>query len=155
MPANGQIGSGVKIAYSLDASPQTWTAVPEIFDVTQLPNRIRDRVETTIHGTTADRTYIPGLSDVEDLVFVCRANLDAGSVHSTLRGYQNSQTTLWMRVEVPVDVDLTTTTYIAYQFKGRISAAPVSAPKDDLKTIEFTILHESDLFIQDEMASAF
>ncbi len=155
MPSGGQIGSGVKIAYSANASPQTWTAVPEIFDVPGLPNRIRDRVETTIHGVTGDRTYIGGLSDVEDLVFVCRANLDAGSVHSTLRGHQNSQTTLWFRVEVPVDVDLAASNYIAYQFKGRISACPVSAPKDDLKTIEFTVLHESDLFIQDEMASAF
>lgn len=154
MPSGGQIGTGVKIA-TATASPNVWTAVPEIFDVSQIPNRIRDRVETTIHGVTGDRTYIPGLSEVEDLVFIVRANLDAGSVHSVLRNHQALQTTLWWRVEVPVDPTLSTSTYIAYTFQGRIASAAVSAPKDDLKTIEFTVLHESDLFIQDEMASAF
>lgn len=154
MPANGQIGY-IKIAYAADASPQAWTAVPEIFDVAQIPNRIRDRIESTVHGTSGDRTYITGLSEVEDLVFTVRANMDAGSVHSTLRTYQANNTTLWFRVEVAVDPDFATSTFIAYQFKGRISAAAVNAPKDDLKTIEFTVFHTADLFIQDEMASAF
>lgn len=152
MPSGGQIGSGVKIAYAT-GSPQSYVTVPEIFDVSQLPNRIRDRIESTIHGVTGDRTFIPGLSEVQDLVFMCRANLDAGSVHSTLRNYQRLQTTLWFRVEVPVDTDLATSTYIAFTFQGRVASAVVNAPKDDLKTIEFTVLHEADLFIQDEMAT--
>ena len=154
MATGGTLGY-VKIAYAPNDSPQVWTAVPEIFEVSQLPNRIRERVETTIHGVTGDRTYIPGLSEVDDLVFTVRANFDAGSAHSTIRGYQASQTTLWWRAEVNVDSDLTTSTYIAFTFKGRVSAATVDAPKDGLKTMEVTVLHESDLFIQDEMASAF
>lgn len=153
MPSGGQIGSGVKVAFST-ASPNSWTAIPEIFDVVSLPNRERDRVESTVHGTTGDRTYIPGLSEVADGEILVRANLDAGSVHMQLRNYMSTQTTLWVRWEVPVDTDLSTSTYIAYTQQARVSTWELQAPKDDLKTVRIVFQHSDNLFIQDEMASA-
>lgn len=154
MPSGGQIGSGVQIAYAT-GSPQTWVEIPEIREVSSLPNRERDRVETTIHGVTSDRTYIPGLSEVADLEFIVRANLDAGSVHATLRSYERSQTTLWFRVEVPVDTDLATSNFVAYTFQGRVATWELQAPIDDLKTIRVVVQYESDLMFQEEMAAAF
>lgn len=153
MPSGGQLAY-VKIAFAT-GSPHSWTAVPEIFDVAQIPNRIQELIDSTIHGTTGDRTKIGGLSEVEDLVFTVRANMDAGSVHMRLRNYQFTKTTLWFRVEVSVDPDFATSTFIAWTFQGLVTAAAVNPPKDDLKTIEYTVVHQSDLFIQDEMASAF
>lgn len=153
MPSGGQLGSGVKIAYST-SSPVSWTAIPEVREVSQLPNRERDRVETTIHGVTSERTYIPGLADVADLEFTLRANLDTGSVHTTLKGYEASQTTLWWRVEVPVDTDLTTANYVAYTFQGRVSRWNLTAPIDGLKEIEVTVQYEGNLMFQNEMSTA-
>lgn len=153
MPSGGQIGSGVKIAYSL-LSPHSWITIPEVREITSLPNRERDRVETTVHGVTGDRTYIPGLSDVGDLEFIVRANLDAGSVHTNLRALERAQTTIWVRVEVPVDPDLSTSTYVAYTNQVRVATWELSPPLDDLKTIRIVMQHQDNLMFQDEMNSA-
>lgn len=151
MPANGQIGSGVEIAYAT-ASPQTWVAIPEIREVSSLPNRERDRVETTVHGVTSERTYIPGLAEVADLEFIVRANLDTGSVHTALKAYEVAQTTLWFRVEVPVDPTLSTSNFVAYTFQGRVATWELISPIDDLKTIRIVVQYEGSLFFQEEMA---
>lgn len=151
MPAGGQLAD-VRIGFA-EGSPQSWTIVPEIFDLSQLPERIRERVESTVYGTSGDRSYIPGRSDVQDLTFVVRLNQTAGSVHTQIRGLQFTQATRWWRVEVSVDADFATNKVWGYTFQGRVASCPVSPPKDDLKTMEVTVFHESDLFIQDEMNS--
>lgn len=154
MPTGGQIGSGVQIAYAT-ASPHSWIEIPEIREVSSLPNRERDRVETTVHGVTGDRTYIPGLSDVADLEFTLRVNLDAGSVHTTLRNYERTQTTLWWRVEVPVDTDLAASNFVAFTFQGRVATWELQAPIDDLKVCRVVVQFEGNLMFQEEMAAAF
>lgn len=152
MPSGGQLGSGVKIFFAT-GSPHSWTQVPEVREVGALPNRERDRVESTIHGASSERSYVPGLADVADLEFTLRANLDAGSVHSRLKGYEAAQTTLWWRVEVPVDTDLASSTYVAYTMQGRVSRWNLISPIDELKEIEVTVQYNSDLMFQEEMAS--
>lgn len=154
MPSGGQIGSGVQIAYSL-LSPHTWVEIPEIREVSSLPNIERDRVETTIHGVTSLRTYIPGLGDVSDLEFTVRANLDASSVHSTLRTLERDQTTVWIRVEVPVTSNLSTTTFVAYTMQARCSMWELEAPIDDLKVLNITFQFEDNYMFQLAMAAAF
>jgi hypothetical protein len=152
MPSGGQIGSGVKIGFAT-TSPTVWTVVPEVREVT-VPQFERDRVETTVHGTTSLRTYIPGLADVSDLEFTMLANLDAGSVCMQLQAYERSQTTLWFRVEIPVDPDLTTSTYFAMQFQGRVSRWAPDTPIDDAKTVGITVQFNANFMTQQEMASA-
>lgn len=151
MPSGGQI-SYVKIGYST-GSPHSWTTVPEVFDVSQLPQRIQDRIESTVYGTSGDKTYIGGLNEVQDAVFTVRVNLDAGSVHSQIRGYQASRTTLWWRFEVSVDPDFSTSTFVAYTMQGRISSAVINPQQNTLKTMEVTVLHEGNLYLQEESAS--
>ena len=150
MPSGGQIGSGVKIWYAA-TSPTVWVQIPEVREVGQLPNRERDKVETTVHGTTSERTNIPGLAEVSDLEFTLRANLDAGSAHIALKNFEASQVTKWFRVEVPVDADLATSNYVAYTFQGRVSKWDLQAPIDDLKEIEVTVQYEGSLMFQEEM----
>lgn len=152
MPTLGQIGSGVKIAYA-SSSPQTWTTVPEVRELSGLPNRERDQVETTIHGVTGDRTFIGGLATVQTLEFTLRANLDSGSVHTALRAKEISQEELWWRVEVPVDPTLATSTYVAYTLQGRVSKWDLTAPIDALKEIQVSVQYSGSWMFQEEMAS--
>jgi len=152
MPSGGQLGSGVKIGFA-SGSPQTWTTIPEIRDVGQLPNRERDRVSADVHGAAGERSYIPGLADVRDLEFTLRANLDAGSVHMQLKALEVSQAVYWFRVEVPVDPTLATSTFIAYQFQGRVSLWDLTAPIDGLKEINVTVQYNQNLMFQEEGAS--
>lgn len=152
MPDGGQIGLGVKIGYAT-ASPHSWTLIPGVREITTLPNRERDRIESTIHNLSSDRSFIPGMSTVADLEFVLRANLDSGGVHSTLRDYERTQTELWFRIEVPVDPDVATSNYVAYTMLGKIATWELNAPMDELKTIRVVVLQTGSLFFQNEMAS--
>lgn len=151
MPSGGQL-SEVRIGFAT-GSPQVYTKVPEVFETGQLPERIRERVESTIYGVTGDRTYISGLSDVQDLVFTVRLNMDAGSVHSQIRELQFSKATRWWRVEVSVDADYSTNQVWGWTFQGEVASCVVTPTKDGLKTMEVTVLHTADLFIQPEMGS--
>lgn len=151
MPSGGQIGSGVKIAYSAN-SPVSWTRVPELTDVTP-PTFERDDVEITTHGTTSLRQYIPGLADVTDLEFTMLANLTIGSVCTALSSLERSQTTVWWRVEIPVSSDLATTNYFAYQFQGKVKTWAVESPIDDAKIVNVVVKFNDNFMIQQEMAS--
>ena len=153
MPTGGQIGSGVKVAYAV-TSPHTWVAIPQILEVS-IPNVERDRVETTIHGVTSLRTYIPGLGDVSDAELELEANLDVGGVHVTLKDFEQSQTTLWFRFEVPRTATLSTTDYAAVQIQGRIASWVLNTPIDALKTISMSIQFESNYMWQQPMTSQF
>jgi len=150
MPAGGQIGSGVKIAFAT-GSPHSWVAVPELREVT-VPGFERDRVETTIHGVTSLRTYIPGLADVNDLEWTMLANLTAGSVCTQLSTLERNQTTLWWRIEIPVDATLATTLYFAFEFQGRVATWQPETPIDDAKVVRVTVQFSSDFAIYQEMA---
>lgn len=152
MPSGGQLGSGVKIAFG-PSSPISWTRVPEVLECT-VPQFERDRVEVTTHGEASLRAYIPGLADVSDLEFTVLANLDLNSVHMQLKTYETSQTTLWWRVEIPVDPELATSTYIAFTFQGRVAKWAPETPIDDRKTIAVTVQYNANMMTQQEMNSA-
>ena len=154
MPAGGQIGSGVKIAFAT-STPHTWVPITQIQGEPVVPTIERDRVETTIHGTTSLRTYIPGLGDVADAEIEVLANLDASSSHIALRNYERSQTTLWFRFEVPNEAVLSTAQYVAVQMQGRVSKWMLKTPIDGAKTIQISLQFENNYQYQNPMASAF
>ena len=153
MPTGGQIGSGVKIAYAT-ASPHTWVAIPQIMGEPQIPAIERDRVDTTRHGTTSLRTFIPGLGDVADAEFEVLADLDASGVHMQLFQYERSQTTLWFRFEIPNEADLATAQYMAVTIQGRISKWVPKTPIDGAKTIQIAIQFTDNFMMQLPMATA-
>lgn len=148
------IGSGVKIGYAL-SSPHTWIEIPKIIGEPTIPGTERDRVETTIHGTTSLRTYIPGLADVQDLEFDVIADLTLASVHMDIQALERAQTTIWVRVQIPVDSVLSTTTYMAFQMQGRVSRWIPNSPIDDVRTISITIQFEDNYMVQQAMADQF
>ena len=143
--SDGTLGSGVKIFIAI-GSPHSWIQVPGVREITQLPNRERDQVESTVHGVTSERTYIGGLATVNPLEFTLRADLSSGSVHRSLQDYERQQTDLWWRVEVPIDADLAATQYFIYMQLGRVTTWNPLAPIDDLKEIEVSVQYSGSQF---------
>lgn len=152
--SGGQLGSGVKVAYSTNTSPQVWVEIPQIQDVV-IPQVNRDRVETTTHGVTSLRTYIPGLGDVRDAELTLLADLETGGVHLALQQLEQSQNTIWMRFEVPQISDLSTTTYFAVQIQAKISQWELNTPIDGAKELKVTAQFQDNFMVQQPMASAF
>jgi hypothetical protein len=151
MPAGGQLARD-RIFFSL-GSPHSWTEVPEIRNVGALPNRERDKVETTVYSASSERTNIPGLATVSDFEFTTLANQSAGSVHQLIKRQEASQVTYWWRVEVSVSSDLSTTQYTAYTFQGKVSKWELTSSVDGVKEINITVQYSANLMFQEELAS--
>ena len=150
----GQLGSGVQVAYSLNNSPQTWIEIPQIMDAV-IPIVTRERVETTFHGVTSLRTYIPGLGDVRDGELTLLANLTSGGVHLALRTLERSQDTIWVRFEVPDTSNLSTTTFMAVQLQAKVASWELNTPIDDAKTIKVVFQFSDNYMVQDPMTAQF
>jgi hypothetical protein len=156
MATGGQIGSGIKAGYSTN-SGSTWTQITAILEGDP-PQFERDDVETTVHGTTSVRTKIPGLSDVSDARLLLLADFDRGTSpsHLALKDLESAQTTITFRYEIPVDADLSTTTYFVYQYSARVGSWKPSTPIDDKKTIEVTFKFATgSITTSENQASAF
>lgn len=136
MPLGGQLGSGVRVGYSL-ASPHSWVTVTQVLEA-EPPRFERDRVETSTHGTTTLRRYIPGLADVTDARILLLADLQRSTSpsHMGLKDLEKSQTLVWVRFEIPRDNDLGATVYFVYEFQARVSQWSLSTPIDGRKEIE-------------------
>ena len=152
--SGGQLGSGVQIAYSLNTSPQSWIEIPQIMDAV-VPIVTRDRVETTFHGVTSLRTYIPGLGDVRDGEVTVLADLEVGGPHLALEQLERSQDTIWVRYEVPQISNLSTTTYFAVQVQAKVGSWELETPIDGAKTIKITFQFQDNYMVQQPMASQF
>lgn len=154
MATGGQLGSGVQVAYSLNNSPQTWIEIPQIMEAV-IPVVERDRVDSTVHGVTSLRTYIPGLGDVRDGELTLLANLTANSVHMGLAVLERSQDTIWVRFEVPDTSNLSTTNFMAVQMQARVSGWVLETPIDGAKTLKVTFQFQDGFMLQPAMAAQF
>ena len=136
MPTGGQIGSGIRIGYRT-GSPGTWVPITAILEGDP-PQFTRDRVETTVHGVTGDRTYIPGLRDVSDIRALLLADLQRSTSpsHLALSDFEISQAIIWLRYEVPITSTLSTTNFYVYELQVRVSSFKVIPPIDGRKEIE-------------------
>ena len=154
MPDNstGQSGNGVRIFIAL-ASPHTWLEVTGILGEPTIPEITRTRIESSIHGSQGLKSNVTGLGEVNDLEFELRADLTAGGRHTYLRDLRDARTDVWIRVQIPVSNDLSTTNYIATQFIGRFISWVPNTPIDGLKTISVSALFVSSYMSQNEMAS--
>jgi len=150
--SGGQIGSGVRVAYAL-SSPHSWLEIPQITDV-KVPGITRSRIDSTIHGVTSLKTYIPGLGDVNDAELTLETDL-GDTTHQAIEALNISQTTVWVRFQIPVIADLSTTQYYAIQMQARVSSHVIETPIDGLKTTKVMFQFNANYFTQKAMASAF
>jgi hypothetical protein len=148
----GQLGSGVEVGFSA-ASPVSFTKVAQVLDVTP-PQKTRDRVETTVHGATSERSYIPGLAEWSAMELVLLADLGTTSSHITISDMEISQATAWWRVEIPMESTLATTNFFVYEFEGRVAKFAISTPIDSRKEIAVTVEVAGSMTVYENQASA-
>jgi len=144
MAQSGMLGSGVKVGYSA-ASPVSWIGLGQILEA-DIPGLEPDEVETTIHGTSNFRRFIRGLIDVTELRLVLLADLDEGTGvdQDALFALQAVGTTVWWRVEIPVD--RARTEYTALEFQGWVKNWLPRAPMDDRQELEVTVRFDGTSF---------
>ena len=144
MAQSGMLGSGVKVGYSAD-SPVSWTGIGQVLEV-DIPGLEPDEVETTVHGTSNFRRFIRGLIDVTELRLVLLADLDESTAadQNALFDYQAAGTTIWWRVEIPVD--RTRSEYTALEFQGWVKNWLPRAPIDDRQELEVSIRFDGTSF---------
>jgi hypothetical protein len=135
MASGGVLGFGTKVAFS-NSSPVSWTAVPQILDIT-FPGLNPDEVETTVHGTLPYKRFMRGLIDVSELTLTLELDLASNSVHRTLRTLQLNGTTVWWRIEVPENRERTS--WVAFEFQGWVKSWVPSTPIADKQTLEVSI----------------
>lgn len=151
MATDGVLGNGVKVAFSA-SSPVTWTSVGQVLDI-EIPGLEPDEIETTVHGTSKFKRYMPGMIDVSEMTLSLLADLDessatesAGPAQDSLFEYNQSQTTIWWRVEVPAD--RTQTEFVAFEFQGWVKNWKPSVPIEDKQTLEVSVRFDGTSYVK-------
>jgi len=152
MAQGGMIGNGVKIAFSA-SSPVSWTAVGQILNV-EIPQLVADKIDRTVHSTNRYKRSLPGMIDVSDLSLEILQDLatTSGAQQRQLLTYLKAGTTIYWRIEIPVDRNQTT--YTAIEFQGYVGTWQPSAPIDDKQVLSCTIVFDdSDITLYGDGAS--
>ena len=138
MATGGILSNGVKVGYSA-SSPVSWISVGQILNV-EIPGLEPEEVETTVHGTSNFRRFMRGMIDVTEMTVTCLGDLDevTSAAYDALFDYQALGTTLWWRVEVPVD--RAQTEYTAFVFQGWVKNwRPVVGEPGVRQELEFSV----------------
>lgn len=153
MATGGVLGNGVKVGYSAN-SPVSWTSVAQVLEV-DFPELTPDKVDTTVHGSSKWKRSMAGMIEVSDMTLTLLADTDPSTTpgHDALWDYNQSQTTVWWRVEVPSN--RTQSAYTAFEFQGMVAGIKLATPIDDKQTLTVVIRFDgSSLTKYDPAASA-
>lgn len=145
MALSGVLANGVKVGYSA-ASPVSWTAVGQVLDI-EVPGLEPEEVETTVHGSSDFRRFMPGMTDVTEMALRLLADLDEGTspAQDALFNYQAAGTTLWWRVELPAD--RAQTEYTALEFQGWVKNwKPVAGDPGARQELEVSVRFDGTSF---------
>lgn len=137
MATGGVLGNGVKVGFSA-ASPVSWTAVGQVMNV-DMPTLEADDVDTTVHSTSRFKRSMAGMIEVSELTLELLAdtNPSTSSAQDLLWNYNQSGTTLYWRVEVPTDRNLSQ--YTPFEFQGVVKSWKLDAPIDDKQTLTVVV----------------
>jgi hypothetical protein len=143
MAANGVLGNGVKVAYSA-SSPVSWTAVAQLDDV-EIPGLIADKIDTSTHASLYKRK-MRGMLDVSTMKLMLLSDLDGSTTpsHVALQALQVAGTTVWWRVEVPVN--RAKTLFVAFEFQAYVNGWSPKAPKADKQIIDVEVEFDDTSF---------
>ena len=132
---SAKIGFGVHLARGDGASPEVFTNIAELTDLST-PSMTKDQVEAT-HTDSPDgfREFIPGLKDGGEFTATCnfvsgnatQNNISGGALHDFI----NESTPRNWRITFPGGTDVWT-------FKAVITGYTISTPMEDRMTIELT-----------------
>lgn len=131
-----RIGYGVHLARGDGASPEVFTNIAELIDLTA-PSMTKDQIEAT-HTDSPDgfREFIPGMKDGGEFTATCnflpsnatQGNTSGGALHDFI----NEDTTRNWRISWPGSPTVTWT------FKAVIIGFQPAAPIDDRMTVDIT-----------------
>src|SRR3989304_931151 len=103
MAQGGYIGHGVKVGFSVVASPPAFSRLEQVDDCV-IPTLVADKIETTHHGTAGRiKRNIAGEQEVTDprITLLRDANPVTSPIQNALFSYNNASTSLYWRVEIP------------------------------------------------------
>lgn len=152
MAANGMLGDGCKVAFSI-SSPHSWTEVDQLADVSG-PGMVADEVNNDVHGSAGFHRSFPGLKAVSPMVLTIVSDLDpaSSSVQSSLWGLHQQGTTIWWRKEIPIN--RAQSSYVGYVFQGNVAGFEPGTPIADRQTIQVTIRFDGTGIGRDASAGA-
>jgi len=143
MAVDGVLGN-VKVAYSL-SSPISWVNVPQLLDA-QIPTFSREKIDTSVMGTSGFKRSIPGWNQVSDMTLKVLADLDetTSPAHAALASLNKAGTTVWWRVEIAVNRD--STKWKAWEFQGFVQEFKPVAPAGGREEIDITVGFDGTAF---------
>lgn len=153
MALGGVLGNGCKVAYSA-TSPITWVNVPSLVDMA-IPTMVADRVDNTVHSTTSNlKRSMAGLQSVGDPSFTVVQDLDPSTspAQAALRVFQASGSTVWFRMEVPVN--RAKTLFMGYEYQASVANYEPSTPIGDRQTTKFTLMFDGEEIADDLTSGA-
>jgi hypothetical protein len=90
----------------------------------QPPSSVRDKLETTTHGTSGRKTYKLGLTDTPDFSLKLLYKMDAAQLG--LITARDAGTELWFRAEVPSEDNAAE--FFAWEWQGYVNKADPLTP---------------------------
>lgn len=153
MATGGILGNGSKVAYSLN-SPLSWTKVGQVTDIT-FPTWVADKVNIDTHSTSnkLHRT-MAGMIAVGDPSFTVLSDFDPASSadQSQLRTWNKDGTSVWWRLEVPVN--RAKTSFFGLEFKASVLSFEPATPIADKQTTKFNLSFDGEDIYWDGAAAA-
>lgn len=153
MAQGGILGNGTKVAFSA-ASPITWVNCRQLREVS-FPTFEADKVEITTHSVTNKlKRYMAGLIEVGDPSFVVLSDPDpaTGAEQKTLREANANGTSLWWRIEVPVN--RARTSFFGIEFQASVKNFSPDTPIDGAQTTRYTLSFDGEEIGYDASAGA-
>lgn len=148
MAQGGYIGQGMKVGFSLSASPGVWLKLEQVMTI-EAPTLTAARVNTTVSAATFFESNIPGMFKVADVkIGMLRDDNPSTSPNQNyLYTLVQNRATVLLTVEFHSDPDLTANVYEAFQIFARCADVITKA------TIEgATMLEASFLFTNSNIA---
>ncbi len=153
MATGGVLGNGTKVGFSA-TSTVSYTKVAQLMDIPKFISLVANDIDTTVHSTSRVMTSMPGMIPVPEIQLQALADLDQSTTpsHETMRGYQVNGTTVWWRVEIPVD--RTQTNFRAWEFQAYIKEYTPNATKiASAQTVNFVLKYAGSLTVYNAGAS--
>lgn len=142
MAQGGVLGNGTKVAYSV-GSPVSWQRIGQLRDVT-FPGLTPDQVDVTVHGLSKFKRNMSGMIEVTDMVLEILTDLDEGTDPQNLAlwDFNQSQQTVWWRVEIPVDRPQNE--FTGFEFEGQVAGIVYSTTREDVQTATVTVRFDGE-----------
>ena len=146
MAQGGILGNGVRVAYS-SSSPVSWQRLDQLLDIS-FPTFVADDIDSTVHGTSKLKRSMPGMVEVSEMTLTLLSDLDSATTpeQDALWDLNQAGTTVWWRVEVPVERDQSKC--VPFEFQGYVKSWEPATPIDDRQTLNVVIRFDGDSLVK-------